>query len=94
MNSKVFAELWDWSCFLDLVDEMADLYLTDGMPSLNNILDIRWCVIQILSVALRISDRSTRSFGMGADEAFTCLLRLALSFGFGCMKLLDISVKF
>lgn len=75
MDPKVFTELWDWSCFLDIVDQMGDLSLQNGIPSLNNILDIRWCAIQILSVALRLSDRSTRSFGMEGEEAFTCFLR-------------------
>jgi len=93
MNSKVFAELWDWSSFLDLVDQMADLFPSDCTLSLNNILDIRWCTIQILSVVLRISDRSTRSFGMREDEAFACFLRLVQSFGFGCKILLSCSIE-
>lgn len=89
MNSQIFTELWDWSCFLNLIDQMADLHLKDGWPLLSNILDLRWCTIQIISVALKLSDRSTRSFGMGGEEAFTCLLRLVLSFGFRCLVLLD-----
>jgi len=95
MNSKVFAELWDWSSFLDLVDQVADLSLSDCTLQLNNVLDIRWCTIQILSVALRISDRSTRSFGMGAVEAFACFLRLVHSFGFGfgCKILPSFSIE-
>lgn len=76
MEPKVFSELWDWSCFLDLLERIAAFDFGDAAAKWNDILDIRWCGIQILSVILKISDRATQNFGMGMDEAFLCLLRL------------------
>lgn len=87
MDPKVFSELWDWSCFLDLVKKTTDFHLYYGVL-LSDVLDVRWCSIQILSVTLKTSDRATECFGFGADEmetensgreaeeAFMCLLRL------------------
>ncbi|XP_073008545.1 midasin isoform X3 [Typha latifolia] len=74
MEPKVFSELWDWSCFIDLVQHIGDLGFVDA-TSVNDALDIRWCTVQILSVVLRISDRATESFGIGAEESFMCLIR-------------------
>ncbi|XP_020093830.1 midasin isoform X2 [Ananas comosus] len=86
MDPKVFSELWDWSCFLDLVKKTTDFHLYYGVL-LSDVLDVRWCSIQILSVTLKTSDRATECFGFGADEmetensgreaeeAFMCLLR-------------------
>lgn len=74
----MFAELWDWSCFLDLPQQTCSIGLVDGKTSLSNTLDIIWCGVQILSVVLRISDRATENFGLAPEEAFMCLLRLVL----------------
>ncbi|KAJ3682433.1 hypothetical protein LUZ60_015006 [Juncus effusus] len=68
MEPKVFSELWDWSCFLDLVN------LTETTKS-DEELDLRWCSVQILSIVLKSSDRAVGSFGLRADEAFLCLER-------------------
>lgn len=76
VDPKIFAELWDWSCFLDLVQQChTDVYSSNDSWFLGSIIDVRWCGIQILSVILRISDRATRNFGIKADTAFACFLR-------------------
>lgn len=74
LESTIF-KLWDWSCFLNLVEQNAHSESGDSTVILISLLDIRWCVIQILSVVLKISDRATGNFDMGMDEAFLCLLR-------------------
>uniref|UniRef100_A0ACD5ZCK1 Uncharacterized protein n=1 Tax=Avena sativa TaxID=4498 RepID=A0ACD5ZCK1_AVESA len=74
LEPRVFCEQWDWSCFLDLVDSTADYVLADD-PLYSAGLDFKWCSIQILMVVLKASDRGIGSFGLGADAAFTCLLR-------------------
>ncbi|CAM0956904.1 unnamed protein product [Alopecurus aequalis] len=74
LEPGVFCEQWDWSCFLDLVKSTADYFLADD-PLYSGGLDLRWCAIQILMVVLKASDRGIESFGLGADAAFTCLLR-------------------
>uniref|UniRef100_A0ACD5WZY3 Uncharacterized protein n=1 Tax=Avena sativa TaxID=4498 RepID=A0ACD5WZY3_AVESA len=74
LEPRVFCEQWDWSCFLDLLDSTADHVLADD-PLYSAGLYFRWCSIQILMVVLKASDRGIGSFGIGADVAFTCLLR-------------------
>ncbi|KAF0928097.1 hypothetical protein E2562_037875 [Oryza meyeriana var. granulata] len=74
LEPRVFCEQWDWSCFLDLVYSTADYSLVDN-SLYNVVLDLRWCAIQILMVVLKASDEAVESFGLGADEAFTCFLR-------------------
>ncbi|XP_064960659.1 midasin-like isoform X3 [Musa acuminata AAA Group] len=75
MEPTVFSELWDWTCFLDLMQQTSYLLSVCASLQLHNALDIRWCGIQILSIALKISDRAIENFGLGSDEAFACLLR-------------------
>ncbi|XP_058077090.1 midasin isoform X2 [Magnolia sinica] len=75
MEPKVFSELWDWSCFLDLVQQCANVEQHDDLEFIKNIQDIRWCGIQILSIILRMSDRATENFGLGAEKALLCFLR-------------------
>uniref|UniRef100_A0A0E0BB97 Midasin n=1 Tax=Oryza glumipatula TaxID=40148 RepID=A0A0E0BB97_9ORYZ len=74
LEPRVFCEQWDWSCFLDLVYSTADYSLVD-YSLYSVVLDLRWCAIQILMVVLKASDEAVESFGLGADEAFTCFLR-------------------
>ncbi|EEC67090.1 hypothetical protein OsI_33882 [Oryza sativa Indica Group] len=74
LEPRVFCEQWDWSCFLDLVYSTADYSLVDD-SLYSVVLDLRWCTIQILMVVLKASDEAVESFGLGADEAFTCFLR-------------------
>uniref|UniRef100_A0A0E0ISW4 Midasin n=1 Tax=Oryza nivara TaxID=4536 RepID=A0A0E0ISW4_ORYNI len=74
LEPRVFCEQWDWSCFLDLVYSTADYSLVDD-SLYSVVLDLRWCAIQILMVVLKASDEAVESFGLGADEAFTCFLR-------------------
>lgn len=75
---EFFSEHWDWSCFLDLVKKSLNLNLGHGSEYEEAIADIRWCGIQVLSVILKMSDRAIENFGVGAQEAASCLLRLVL----------------
>ncbi|KAI7735788.1 hypothetical protein M8C21_000550, partial [Ambrosia artemisiifolia] len=77
---EFFCRLWDWSCFLDLVHEITSF---DG-ENTELLLDIRWSVVQILTVVLKMSDRFSRKnksdmlasdFGFDDEVAFACLLR-------------------
>lgn len=78
LDPKVFSELWDWSAFYDLVQHVNCPQIETADPVFNDLLDIRWCVIQVLSVVMRTSDRIIANLGMGAEEAFMCLLRLVM----------------
>lgn len=79
MEPKVFSELWNWSCFLDLVQQCsANVDLGSDSEVIKNIQDLRWCGIQILSVILRISDRATENFGLIGDTVHSCFLRLVM----------------
>ncbi|KAF3328833.1 midasin [Carex littledalei] len=71
---KVFSELWDWSCFLDLLQTLGDLNLTETTQS-DEVLELRWYTVQILSIVLKSSDRIIENLGIRADEAFTCYER-------------------
>lgn len=79
MEPDVFSRLWDWSCFLDLVQKLANLDMVDDDKFVKNISDIRWCGLQILFVILKMNDTAIANFGIGAEEALGCLLRLVLS---------------
>ena len=79
VDSELFSKLWDWSCFLDLVKQSANLDLSSSGGYADIVIaDIRWCGIQILSVVLKTSCRPTTDFSMEIEEAFTCFLRLVL----------------
>jgi len=65
MEREIFAKLWDWSCFLDLVKESCKS-------------DLKWCGVQILSVLLKLGYKATENLYIGAEEAFSCLLRLVM----------------
>ncbi|KAF8672677.1 hypothetical protein HU200_049372 [Digitaria exilis] len=74
LEPRLFCGQWDWSCFLDIVYSTADYSLVDN--SLYSVgLNLRWCTIQILMVVFKASDMAIESFGLGADEAYTCFLR-------------------
>lgn len=74
MEPKVFSELWDWSCFLDLLQTLGDLNLTETTQS-DEVLELRWYTVQILSIVLKSSDRIIENLGIRADEAFACYER-------------------
>ncbi|KAJ0755641.1 putative von Willebrand factor, type A, AAA+ ATPase domain, midasin, midasin, AAA lid domain 7 [Helianthus annuus] len=77
---EFFSRLWDWSCFLDLLHEITSF----NGENTELLMDIRWCVVQILTVVLKMSDRFVRKkksdmtapdFGFDDEVAFACLLR-------------------
>ncbi|KAK3220425.1 hypothetical protein Dsin_014395 [Dipteronia sinensis] len=75
IEPQIFSNLWDWSCFLDLAKNFRNLYLSNGDELKKDTTDIRWCVVQILSITLKMSDRAILNFGVDAEEALSCLLR-------------------
>lgn len=75
MEPDVFSRLWDWSCFLDLIQKLVNLGMGGDDKFARNISDIRWCGLQILSVILKMNDMTIANFGIGAQEAVGCLLR-------------------
>lgn len=79
METKVFSELWEWTCFFDLMRQPEILNFSCTKMALDNKLDIKWCSSQILSVVLKISDRAVEKFGLGPDETLSCLLRFVLN---------------
>ncbi|XP_027334240.1 midasin [Abrus precatorius] len=62
MKPEIFSKLWNWSCFLDLIKEPCT-------P------DLKWCGVQILRVVLKLGYRATENLNIGAEEAFSSLLR-------------------
>jgi midasin len=74
MEPKVFSELWDWSCFLDLLQSLSDLNLNEAAQS-DNGSEIRWCTVQILSIVLKSSDRIIENVGLSAVDALMCYER-------------------
>ncbi|XP_050232290.1 midasin isoform X2 [Mercurialis annua] len=72
-DPELFSVRWDWSCFLELVKITLDHGPIHGSPEV--ISDIRWCGIQILRTALKMSDRAIENFGIGSEEAASCFLR-------------------
>ncbi|KAK1575506.1 hypothetical protein Q3G72_006073 [Acer saccharum] len=75
IEPEIFSNLWDWSCFLDLAKNFGNFYLSNGAELKKDIVDIRWCGVQILSITLKMSDRAILNFGVKAEEALSCLLR-------------------
>ncbi|XP_043707635.1 midasin [Telopea speciosissima] len=75
LKPNVFSELWNWSCFMNLVQHSPNVGSGNNPELLKVILDIKWCGIQILSNILRMSDRATSCCGLDAENSFSCLLR-------------------
>lgn len=78
IKTEILSKLWDWSCFLDFVQKFGSLDFCSDAEFKNDIADIRWCGLQILSVILRTSDRAVVDFGVQAEESISCLLRFVL----------------
>ncbi|KAG8656474.1 hypothetical protein MANES_04G142500v8 [Manihot esculenta] len=74
LECEFFSVRWDWSCFLELVKVTLNLDVGHGSQS-EEISDIRWCGMQIMSIILKMSDKAIENFGVGAEEAASCLLR-------------------
>lgn len=81
VEPEIFSKLWDWSCFLDLIEEPCK-------P------DLTWCMVQILSVVLKLSCRATESLNVEAEEAFSCLLRSVLFTSFWLYVILKMQCMF
>nr|KAJ0194819.1 hypothetical protein LSAT_V11C700343310 [Lactuca sativa] len=79
---EVFAKLWDWSCYMDLIHEITSLNNGENTEIL---MDIRWCAVQTLTMVLNMSDKfirksktsdlATSDFGFDDEKAYGCLLR-------------------
>ncbi|KAJ6959314.1 midasin isoform X1 [Populus alba x Populus x berolinensis] len=75
MQPEFFSEQWNWSCFLDHVKKLVNLDLVHVAKDAKVVADIKWCGIQILCTILGMSDKAVENFGVGAEEATSCLLR-------------------
>ncbi|XP_039050336.1 midasin-like [Hibiscus syriacus] len=75
LETNVFSKFWDWSCFLDFIRELVNLDQDNDIKFEEDISDIRWFGIRILSVILNMNDRVIAKFGAGAAEAHSCFLR-------------------
>ncbi|XP_031485697.1 midasin isoform X2 [Nymphaea colorata] len=73
LEPHVFSGLWDWSCVQDLLHWSEIIEPSEG--SEEEILDIRWCCIQVLSVILRMSDRPSKNLGLTTNIGLGCFLR-------------------
>lgn len=73
---NVFSKLWDWSCFLDLIKHPGNLSLCSSANNEEDMVDIRWCVVQIICLILNLRDRATANFAITDEDAFSSLLRL------------------
>ncbi|MCL7041049.1 hypothetical protein MKW94_021074 [Papaver nudicaule] len=73
IEPRIFSESWDWSSFLDLVQQ--SIIVVDSSIKNDLVVDIRWCTAQILSIVLKLNDRATAKFGLVEEDALGCLLR-------------------
>ncbi|KAF9621707.1 hypothetical protein IFM89_027273, partial [Coptis chinensis] len=72
-ESQIFSALWDWSSLLDLVHQSASALSGKDLDLVNIGFDIRWCAVQILSIALKMSERVTVNFSKDAEKANTTI---------------------
>ncbi|KAI4355485.1 hypothetical protein L6164_004254 [Bauhinia variegata] len=76
METEIFSKLWDWSCFLDLLEESKDLDLGSLNESVKVLVtDLIWCGVQALAIVLKLGYRAIESLNINDEEAFACLLR-------------------
>ncbi|KAL1551716.1 midasin-like isoform X1 [Salvia divinorum] len=75
LEPAVFTTLWDWSCFLDIVQQSADLTLINDATLRNILFDLRWCSAGILSRALRLSFKASANLNTESEEAFKSYMR-------------------
>ncbi|CAN6468645.1 unnamed protein product [Victoria cruziana] len=73
LKPHVFSGLWDWSCVLDLHHWSETIEPSEGAEE--EILDIRWCCVQVLLVVLRMSDRPSKNLGLTTSICLGCFLR-------------------
>ncbi|KAI3964519.1 hypothetical protein MKW92_001685 [Papaver armeniacum] len=76
IEPRIFSESWDWSSFLDLVQQSIIVESSNKNDTdYTKTVDIRWCTSQILSIILKLNDRATEKFGLVEENALGCLLR-------------------
>ncbi|KAF5204714.1 Midasin [Thalictrum thalictroides] len=75
VEPQIFSQLWNWSLFLDLVQQPTNVISGNDQEFVEIGLDIRWCAVQIVSITLKMSDKATMNFGMEAEKALTCFFR-------------------
>ncbi|PIA42933.1 hypothetical protein AQUCO_02000406v1 [Aquilegia coerulea] len=75
VEPQIFSALWNWSSFLDLVQQSTNIVSGNNHDFVEIGLDIRWCAVQIVSITLKMSDKATVNFGMEAERALTCFFR-------------------
>ncbi|XP_073126022.1 midasin isoform X2 [Henckelia pumila] len=82
METDTFMAFWDWSCFLDLLqnypnsvasNNVSDMRLKDELREI--VSDIRWCSINILSLVLGLSFEASANLGHDSKQSFHSLMR-------------------
>lgn len=71
MKTEIFSKLWDWSCFVYLLEESTNISETVAARAT----DLIWCGVQIVTIVFNLSYRSSESLNIGDEEAYKCLLR-------------------
>lgn len=75
LEPTVFTTIWDWSCFLEVVQQSTSLTLVNDATPKNIMLDLRWCSAGILSRTLRLSFKASANLNIDSEEAFKSFLR-------------------
>ncbi|XP_028795363.1 midasin [Neltuma alba] len=69
MKTEVFSKLWDWSCFMDFLEEPIGEYVTAEAT------DLIWCGVQIITIVFKLSYGASQNLNIGSEQASKCLLR-------------------
>ncbi|KAK4269128.1 hypothetical protein QN277_022325 [Acacia crassicarpa] len=71
MKSEVFLKLWDWSCFVDLLEEPTGTSECVTAEAT----DLIWCGVQITTIVLKLTYTASENLNIRSEEAYQCLLR-------------------
>ncbi|KAL6547365.1 hypothetical protein OROMI_023086 [Orobanche minor] len=75
LEPEVLTTKWNWSCFLDILNQSKDLTLINTAEMREIVSDMRWCSVEILSVVLNSSFKASADLGLDPDNAFQSFLR-------------------
>ncbi|XP_078434368.1 midasin-like protein isoform X2 [Wolffia australiana] len=75
LKPDIISKIWSWCCFWDLLKTLSNFKEGTIVSSMSKMADLRWCAIVVLSITLKMSNKSMANVGLQADEAFLCMLR-------------------
>ncbi|GAB2222234.1 hypothetical protein Drorol1_Dr00013440 [Drosera rotundifolia] len=73
MDVEFLAGHWNWSCFLDLLQQLETPSV--GGIEVTDITDVRWCVVQLLLILLKLPRIAANFVLRRAKESLECKLR-------------------